>query len=66
MTTRNKGYICAQAKVDDNGNWYYLQLSEAWATEELARRWANYAGLDGCEVVPASQRRLFDDLHVAG
>lgn len=51
------GFVVARKRHDANGNWYWLQLSDAWATEELAAEWMRSEGLAG-EVVPADTKRL--------
>jgi hypothetical protein len=54
----NVGYIVAIRRTDDNGNWYYDCISDAWETPELAAQWRDYA-CGGCgEVIQVDHQRI--------
>lgn len=62
MTIAHPGYVWAEKRVDDNGNWYWVNLSgHPWATEGLAESDAKYRGLGLGEVVLADQERMLDN-----
>lgn len=59
------GYVIAERKIDDNGNWYYQQLEQSvWATPELAEQHRRAMSLGGV-VVSTEQPRLDDGRDLA-